>query len=181
MSLRSTVSLEDFRRVIDVNLIGAFAVTRAAARLFANAGGGRIVHVGSQLSFFGGVNVAAYSASKGAIVQLAKSQANEWASLGVRVNAIAPGWIETEMTREVREAPARLAEITARIPLGRWGREDEVASAVAFLVSPAAALCARRRACCRRRLPRPLNARIFGRVRTFRKGASDAADRGQAL
>jgi 2-deoxy-D-gluconate 3-dehydrogenase len=132
------VSLEDFRRVIDVNLTGSFAVTRAAARRFAAQGEGRIVHLGSQLSFFGGVNVAAYAASKGAIAQLAKSQANEWASLGIRVNAIAPGWIETEMTQEIREAPARHAEITARIPLGRWGSEEEVAAAVAFLVSPAA-------------------------------------------
>jgi 2-deoxy-D-gluconate 3-dehydrogenase len=132
------VSLEDFRRVIDVNVTGAFAVTRAAARHFAASGEGRIVHVGSQLSFFGGVNVAAYAASKGAIVQLAKSQANEWASLGIRVNAVAPGWIETEMTEPIRESSGRMAEITGRIPLGRWGREEEVATAVAFLVSPAA-------------------------------------------
>jgi 2-deoxy-D-gluconate 3-dehydrogenase len=132
------VSLEDFRRVIDVNLVGAFAVSRAAARRFAAAGGGRIVHLASQLSFFGGVNVTAYAASKGAIAQLAKSQANEWAPLGIRVNAVAPGWIETEMTEEIRESAARLAEITTRIPLGRWGREEEVAAAVAFLVSPAA-------------------------------------------
>jgi 2-deoxy-D-gluconate 3-dehydrogenase len=132
------VSLEDFRRVIDVNLTGAFAVSRAAARRFAAQGEGRIVHLGSQLSFFGGVNVTAYAASKGAIAQLAKSQANEWAALGIRVNAIAPGWIATEMTEEIRAAPDRHAEITARIPLGRWGKEEEVAAAVAFLVSPAA-------------------------------------------
>jgi 2-dehydro-3-deoxy-D-gluconate 5-dehydrogenase len=134
------VALEDFRRVLDVNLTGAFAVSRAAARCFlAQGSAGRIVHLGSQLSFFGGVNVAAYAASKGAIAQLAKSQANEWAPLGIRVNAVAPGWIETEMTDELRADEPRYAEIVGRIPAGRWGTAAEIAEAVAFLVSPAAA------------------------------------------
>ena len=133
------VSLDDFRQVLDVNLVGAFAVSRAAARWFvAQGGGGRIVHLASQLSFFGGVNVAAYSASKGAIAQLTKSQANEWAPLGIRVNAVAPGWVETEMTEDLRRNAPRYAEITGRIPAGRWGWEEEIADAVAFLVSPAA-------------------------------------------
>ena len=133
------VTFDEFRRVIDVNLVGAFAVSRAAARIFAAGGaGGRIVHVASLLSFTGGVSVASYSASKGGVAQLAKSQANEWAPLGIRVNAVAPGWTETELTAELRADERRHAEITRRIPAGRWGREDEVADAIAFLVSPAA-------------------------------------------
>ncbi len=133
------VVLDDFRQVVEVNLVGAFAASRAAARLFVSTGtAGRIVHLASQLSFFGGVNVAAYSASKGGIAQLTKSQANEWARLGIRVNAVAPGWIATEMTAAVRGDERRNAEILGRIPTGRWGTEEEIADAVAFLVSPAA-------------------------------------------
>lgn len=131
--------LDAIRRIIDVNLVGAFAVSRAAARRFvAQGGGGRIVHLASVTSFHGSVQAAAYSATKGAIAQLTKSQANEWARHGIRVNAVAPGWVETDMTGPLREDAARCAEITGRIPLGRWAREDEVAAAVAFLVSPAA-------------------------------------------
>ena len=133
------VALDDWRRVIELNLTSAFAVSRAAARRFLLQGsGGSIVHVGSQLSFFGGLNVMAYSSSKGAIVQLTKSQSNEWAPLGIRVNAVAPGWIETEMTEALRADSPRFEEISGRIPMGRWGKEDEVAGAIAFLVSPAA-------------------------------------------
>ncbi|MCC6223974.1 MAG: SDR family oxidoreductase [Thermoleophilia bacterium] len=131
-------ALEEFRRVVDVNLISAFAVTRAAARIFAAAGGGgRIVHVASLLSFHGGVGVASYSASKGGVAQLAKAQANEWAPLGIRVNAIAPGYTETELTEALRADGRRLAEITDRIPAGRWASAAEIADAIAFLVSPA--------------------------------------------
>jgi 2-deoxy-D-gluconate 3-dehydrogenase len=102
------------------------------------AGAGCIVHVASQLSFFGGLNVAAYSASKGGIAQLTKSQANEWAPLGIRVNAVAPGWIETEMTDPLRVDTGRFAEISGRIPFGRWGVPEEVADVVVFLCTPAA-------------------------------------------
>lgn len=133
------VTLEEFRRVVDVNLVGAFAVSRAAARTMTAGGdGGRIVHVASLLSFQGGVRVASYSASKGGVAQLAKSQANEWAPLGIRVNAVAPGFTETELTEALRADERRFAEITGRIPAGRWGRDGEVADAIAFLVSPAA-------------------------------------------
>ena len=133
------VTLENWRRVVDVNLTAAFAVSRAAARRFvAQNSRGCIVHCGSQLSFFGGVNVMAYSSSKGGVAQLTKSQSNEWAPLGIRVNAVAPGWIETEMTEELRANTPRFEEISGRIPMGRWGREEEIADVVAFLVSPAA-------------------------------------------
>lgn len=133
------VSLEAFERVLAVNVTGAFAVSRAAARAFVAAGtAGRIVHLASVASFDGSVQAAAYSTTKGAVAQLMKSQANEWGPLGIRVNAVAPGWVETEMTGALRENEARCAEITGRIPLGRWTTPDEVAAAVAFLVSPAA-------------------------------------------
>jgi 2-deoxy-D-gluconate 3-dehydrogenase len=133
------VALEDWRRVIDANLTGAFAVSRAAARrMVAQGKGGAIVHVASQLAFFGGLNVAAYAASKGGVAQLAKSQSNEWAPLGVRVNAVAPGWVRTEMTDELRADERRRAEITGRIPLGRWAAPEEIAEAIAWLLSPAA-------------------------------------------
>jgi 2-deoxy-D-gluconate 3-dehydrogenase len=133
------VSLEDFERVLAVNVTSAFAVSRAAARLFVAAGtSGRIVHLASVTSFDGSVQAAAYSTTKGAVAQLMKSQANEWGRLGIRVNAVAPGWVETEMTGALREDEARNAEITGRIPLGRWASPEEIAAAVAFLVSPAA-------------------------------------------
>jgi len=137
------VSIEDWQRVIDVNLTGAFVVSRAAARrMVAQGTGGAIVHVASQLCFFGGVNVASYAASKGGVAQLAKSQSNEWAPFGIRVNAVAPGWVETEMTEELRANEKRYREITGRIPLGRWATDEEIAEAVAWLCSPASSYVA---------------------------------------
>jgi 2-deoxy-D-gluconate 3-dehydrogenase len=133
------VPLEEFERVLAVNVTGAFAVSRAAARIFIARGAhGRIVHLASVTSFHGSARAAAYSTSKGAVAQLMRSEANEWGPLGIRVNAVAPGWVETDMTAALRADEQRYAEITGRIPLGRWATEDEVADAVAFLVSPAA-------------------------------------------
>jgi 2-deoxy-D-gluconate 3-dehydrogenase len=133
------VSLEEFQRLLSVNVVGAFAISRAAARTFLAAGSpGRIVHLASVTSFHGSVQAAAYSTSKGAVAQLMRSQANEWGPLGLRVNAVAPGWVQTEMTRALREDPVRNAELLRRIPLGRWATAEEIADAVAFLVSPAA-------------------------------------------
>lgn len=129
--------LEEWRRVLDVNLTGAFVVSRAAARRFvAQGGGGRIVHIASMMSFHAGVNTAAYAASKGGVAQLTKAEANEWAPHGIRVNAVAPGWVETELTRPLREDERRYAEITGRIPVGRWARGEDIAGAVAFLCLP---------------------------------------------
>jgi len=128
-------ALEDWRRIIDVNLTSVFVLAQAAAARMPD--GGSIVLLASQTSFSGGFNTAAYSASKGGIAQLAKSLSNEWAGRGIRVNAVAPGWVETEMTADL--PPERRAEITARIPMGRWADPEEIAEAVAWLVSPAAA------------------------------------------
>lgn len=133
------LELGELERVLAVNVTSAFAVSRAAARIFVDAGtAGRIVHLASVTSFHGSVQAAAYSTTKGAVAQLMKSQANEWGRLGIRVNAVAPGWVETEMTGALWRDEARNAEITGRIPLGRWASPEEVAAGVAFLVSPAA-------------------------------------------
>ena len=126
-------SLDEMRYVLDVNLASVFALAQAAARKMVDAGGGSIVLLGSMMSFQGGVNVAAYAASKGGVVQLAKALSNELAGRGVRVNVVAPGYIETEMTDSIEEW--RRAEINERIPMGRWGTPEDVADVIAFLLS----------------------------------------------
>jgi NAD(P)-dependent dehydrogenase (short-subunit alcohol dehydrogenase family) len=96
------------------------------------------VNTASMLSFFGGGLVPGYSASKGGVAQLTKSLAIAYASEGIRVNAIAPGWVDTSLTKPLRDDPARNAAILARTPLGRWAAPDDIAGAVVFLCSPAA-------------------------------------------
>ena len=129
--------VEELRRVIEVNVVGAFVVSRAAARHMVGQGeGGRIVHIASMMSFHAGINTLAYAASKGALAQMMKAQANEWAPLGLRVNAVAPGWVATELTTALREDEKRFAEISARIPVGRWAEGEDIAGAVAFLCLP---------------------------------------------
>jgi 2-deoxy-D-gluconate 3-dehydrogenase len=129
--------VDEWQRVLDVNLTGAFVVSRAAARRFVAQGtGGRVVHIASMMSFHAGINTAAYAASKGGVAQLTKAEANEWAPLGIRVNAVAPGWVETELTTALREDESRFREISARIPVGRWATPEDVAGAVAFLCLP---------------------------------------------
>ncbi|MEH3147427.1 MAG: SDR family oxidoreductase [Methylobacterium frigidaeris] len=129
--------LDVFERVLAVNLTGTMRVcTAARARLAAS--GGCIVNTASMLSFFGGSLVPGYSASKGGVAQLTKSLALAYAPDGIRVNAVAPGWIATPLTRALQDDPARSQPILARTPLGRWGTPGDVAGAVSFLVSPAA-------------------------------------------
>jgi 2-dehydro-3-deoxy-D-gluconate 5-dehydrogenase len=125
--------LDEWQRVIDVNLTSAFVLAQAAAPRMIDGDGGSIVLLGSMMSFQGGLNVSAYAASKGGIAQLAKALSNELAGKGVRVNAVAPGYIETEMTDSLEEWRRR--EIDARIPAGRWGRPEDVADVIAFLLS----------------------------------------------
>jgi 2-deoxy-D-gluconate 3-dehydrogenase len=119
--------------VIDVNLVSVAVLAQTAGQRMVEQGGGAIVLMASQLSFFGGMNAAAYAASKGGVAQLTKALSNEVAGRGVRVNAVAPGFIETDMTADMEEWKRR--EVDARIPLGRWGTPDDVAGTVAWLLS----------------------------------------------
>lgn len=132
------VSEADWDRVIDVNLKSVFFLSQAfARRLVEQGGGGKIVHIASMLSFQGGVRTAAYTASKSAIAGLTKLMANEWAARGINVNAIAPGYMETNNTVALRADASRNADILKRIPAGRWGQPQDLAGAVVFLASGA--------------------------------------------
>ena len=126
-------SLEEWQQIVDVNLTASFVLARAAVPRMIEGGGGSIVLLASMMSFQGGFNVAAYAASKGGVAQLAKALSNELAGQGVRVNAIAPGYIATEMTDSLEDWRRR--EVDARIPAGRWGTPADVADVIAFLLS----------------------------------------------
>jgi NAD(P)-dependent dehydrogenase (short-subunit alcohol dehydrogenase family) len=126
-----------FADTVDINLTGTMRVC-AAARAGLKARAGCIVNTASMLSFFGGGLVPGYSASKGGVAQLTKSLAIAYAADGIRVNAVAPGWIATPLTQALQDDPARAATILARTPLGRWGTPDDVAGPVLFLASAAA-------------------------------------------
>ena len=116
------VEIEDWDAVINLNLRSAFLLAQTVARRYLKQGsGGKIINIASLLSFQGGVFVPAYAASKSALMGLTKALANEWAAHGVNVNAIAPGYIETQLTGPLRNDEKRYAEILARIPAGRWG------------------------------------------------------------
>lgn len=132
---RAEYDLEVFRRVLEVNLVGTMRTCMAAHRLL-QASQGCIVNVGSMLSFFGGRLVPGYSASKGGVAQLTKSLALAFAPDGIRVNAVAPGWIRTDLTAQLREDPQSERRLLERTPLGRWGEPDDVAGVIAFLASP---------------------------------------------
>jgi 2-deoxy-D-gluconate 3-dehydrogenase len=133
------VTLDEWQHVLDVNLTGVFVTAQAGARRFVAQGtGGCIVAVASVLSFQGGWRVPAYAASKGGVAQLTKALANEWAQLGIRVNAVAPGYVDDDLTAPLRADLERDRQITERIPVGRWAAPDEIARAVAFLASPGA-------------------------------------------
>jgi NAD(P)-dependent dehydrogenase (short-subunit alcohol dehydrogenase family) len=127
-----------FAEVVDINLNGTMRVA-AAARPALKATKGCIVNTASMLSFFGGGLVPGYSASKGGVAQLTKSLAIAYAADGIRVNAVAPGWIATPLTQALQDDAARSAQILGRTPLGRWGTPADVAAPVLFLCSPAAA------------------------------------------
>jgi 2-deoxy-D-gluconate 3-dehydrogenase len=130
----------EWRQVLDVNLTGTFACAQAAYPHMQKRGGGKIINIGSMLSIFGAAPNAAYAASKGAVVQFTKSLAVAWAKDNIQVNAILPGWIDTELTVAARRQIEGLNErVLARTPAGRWGRPDEFAGIAVFLASEASA------------------------------------------
>ena len=129
--------VQTFAEVIDINLNGTMRLC-TAARALLSRNGGCIVNTASMFSFFGGPHAPAYTASKGGVAQLTKALAAAYASDGIRVNAIAPGWIATPLTDVVRKDAQKSAAILARTPLGRWGDPTDVAAVVVFLCSPAA-------------------------------------------
>jgi 2-dehydro-3-deoxy-D-gluconate 5-dehydrogenase len=130
-------TLEDFRAVLDVNLTGLWALSQVAGRVMLAQGGGKIINIASVLTFQGGIRVPAYTASKHAIAGLTKALANEWAAQGINVNAIAPGYMETDNTQALRDDPQRSRQILDRIPAGRWGAPDDLLGAAIFLASHA--------------------------------------------
>jgi 2-dehydro-3-deoxy-D-gluconate 5-dehydrogenase len=131
-------SLEDWDAVLRTNLDAVFVLSQRLGRGMIERGAGKIVNVASLLSFSGGITVPGYTASKHAVAGLTRALANEWARHGVQVNAVAPGYFATDNTERLRDDPARSAEISARIPAGRWGEPEDLAGAVVFLASPAA-------------------------------------------
>ena len=130
---------EAWDRVLSVNLDTVWHLSQVFGAHMVNRGYGRIVSIASLLSFQGGINVPSYTASKHAVVGLTKALANEWASHGVTVNAIAPGYIATSNTEALRDDPDRERSIRERIPAGRWGKPEDIAGGVAFLAGPEAA------------------------------------------
>lgn len=124
--------------VIEVNLTAQFILTRELGKLMVERGRGRVIFIASLLTFQGGITVPGYAASKGGVGQITKAFANEWASKGVNVNAIAPGYIVTDVTEALRDDPVRSKQILVRIPSGRWGEPDDFKGPVVFLASEAA-------------------------------------------
>ena len=131
--------LEAWDRVLDVNLRAVFQLCQLFGRPMLERGEGKIVNLASLLSFQGGATVPAYAASKGAVAQLTKALCNEWSSLGVNVNAVAPGYMATDMNAALIADPVRMEQLSVRIPAGRWGQPEDIGNVVVFLASPAAA------------------------------------------
>jgi 2-deoxy-D-gluconate 3-dehydrogenase len=132
------LSLAEWRQVLDTNLTSAFLCSRAAYPLMKQVGRGKIINIGSMMSIFGAAFAPAYGASKGGIVQLTKSLAVAWARDNIQVNAVLPGWIDTELTRRAREeVPGLHDSVLRRTPAGRWGTWDDCAGVAVFLASSA--------------------------------------------
>jgi len=129
---------EDFDYVVDVNLRSTFILSREVGRTMIERGHGKIVNTASMLSFQGGINVPGYTSSKSAVAGLTKALANEWAEKGVNVNAVAPGYVATANTHDLRQDAVRSDAILARIPAARWAQPSDIAGAVLFLSSRAA-------------------------------------------
>jgi NAD(P)-dependent dehydrogenase (short-subunit alcohol dehydrogenase family) len=139
-----TVELEtaDWRKVLDINLTAAMVGSREAAKHMLRQGGGRVVNVASIMGLSGGglYPNAAYHATKGALINLTRALAAEWAKDGIRVNAVAPTFLKTRLTEKLREDPAMVAAIEARTPLGRFAEPDEISPGILYLASRASAM-----------------------------------------
>ncbi len=132
------LALDEWRRVLDTNLTSAFLCSKAAYPAFKAAGGGKIINIGSMMSIFGASFAPAYGSSKGGIVQLTRSMAVAWARDNVQVNAVLPGWIDTDLTQNARrEVPGLHDSVLRRTPAGRWGGIDDMAGVAVFLASAA--------------------------------------------
>lgn len=129
--------LDEWNEVLQVNLSSQFALTQAVGRGMLERGAGKIIFTASLLSFQGGINVPGYTAAKSGVAGLTKALANEWASRGVNVNAIAPGYIATDNTQALQDDPERSRSILERIPAGRWGHAEDLGGAAVFLASTA--------------------------------------------
>ncbi len=131
-------AIAEWQAVLDINLTGAFACAQAAYAPMKQGGGGKIINIGSMYSIFGAAYAAAYAASKGGLVQMTKSLANAWAMDNIQVNAVLPGWIDTELTQAARRQMAGLHErVLRRTPAGRWGEPEDLAGIAVFLAAPA--------------------------------------------
>lgn len=127
-----------WQSVLDINLSAVFTLSQLAGRTMLAQGSGKIINVASMTSFFGSEMIPAYAASKGGVMQLTKALSNEWAARGVNVNAIAPGYMATELTGDMKEKnPGQYEEITNRIPAHRWGKPEDLKGTVIFLASRA--------------------------------------------
>ena len=138
MSTLDRMQESGFEKYFRINFMGAVYCSKAVAPLMLSAGAGCVVNVASVAGLIASPGLTYYSTAKAALINLTKTTAREWASSGVRVNAVAPGWIETDMNQGAREFPEFLQSTLASIPLGRWGRTEDVAPAVVFLCTPAA-------------------------------------------
>lgn len=128
----------DWDDVLQINLTSAFRLSQSVARLMiASKRNGRIVNIASLLSFQGGIRVASYTAAKHGLLGITRAMSNELADKGITVNAIAPGYIETDNTLDLRNDPERYNEILSRIPVGRWGKPTDISSTIVYLCSPA--------------------------------------------
>ena len=130
-------SERDWDATLEIDLTAPFILSQAAGRIMLKKGKGKIINIASALSFQGGLNVTAYASAKHGVVGLTKALANDWASKGVNVNALAPSFFVTELTEAIQKDPERSQSITARTPAGRWGTPDDIAAAAVFLASPA--------------------------------------------
>jgi 2-deoxy-D-gluconate 3-dehydrogenase len=129
--------VEDWDQVLEVNLTSMFLLNQLAGRVMLAKGKGKIINVASMLSFSGGITIPAYAAAKGGVAQLTKAFSNEWAGRGVNVNAIAPGYMATELNEALMADPVRNQAILARLPIGRWGLPEDMKGAAIFLASDA--------------------------------------------